>query len=285
MRGFVIYRKGPHLGVEVDGKVYLSVPKSKLKGNIFVGDFVEGEILDDKSFMIEQVLERKNLLPRPKVANVDRVLVVFSYKQPDLGPLHLDGILAVLEKEDIEPVIVFNKKDLADENEREKWLNVYREIGYEVIESSTVTGEGLERIRESIKGYITVLAGPSGSGKTSIINSIIPGLELKVQEVGKHGKGRHTTTDIMLVKNPDGGYVCDTPGFGRLEITEFVRYDEFPKLYREFRKFKCAFPDCTHTAEPACGVIGNVRPERYRTYVILLNKLKEVKVERFHKGT
>jgi len=285
MRGFVVYKKGPHLGVEVDGKVYISVPRSKLKGNVFVGDFVEGEILDDRNIRILNVLDRKNLLLRPRVANVDRVLVVFSYKQPDLDPLHLDGILAVLEKQGIEPIIVFNKKDLADESERERWLKVYREIGYEVIESSTVTGEGLKEIRERIKGYLTVLAGPSGSGKTSIINSILPGLELKVREVGKHGKGRHTTTDITLVKNPDGGYICDTPGFGKFEISEFINYDELPKLYREFGRFKCAFPDCTHTVEPGCGVIGNVRPERYRTYVILLNKLAEVRDGRFRKGT
>ncbi len=285
MRGLVIYRKGPHLGVEVNGKVYISVPKSKLKGKIFVGDLVEGEILDDMNFRVDEVLERKNLLPRPKVANVDKVLVVFSYKKPDLDPLHLDGILAVLEKENIEPIIVFNKKDLADDDEREKWLKIYEEIGYDVIESSTVTGEGLNEIKESIKGYTTVLAGPSGSGKTSIINSILPGLKLRVQEVGRQGRGKHTTTDITLLKNPDGGYLCDTPGFGRFDITEFVDYAELPKLYREFGKFKCAFPDCTHTVEPACGVIGNIRPERYRTYVILLNKLKEVKGGRVHKGT
>ncbi|MEO0138628.1 MAG: ribosome small subunit-dependent GTPase A [candidate division WOR-3 bacterium] len=276
MRGFVVYKKGPHLGVEVNGDVYLSIPKSKLRGNVFVGDFVEGEVIDDQHFRIDDVVDRKNLLPRPRVANVDKVLVVFSFKKPDLDPLHLDGILAVLEKEDIEPLIVLNKKDLVGEDEAKHWVDIYTGAGYDVITSSTITGEGLEGIRAKIKGQLTVLAGPSGSGKTSIINSFMPDLKLKVQEVGRYGKGRHTTTDITLVKNPDGGYICDTPGFAKFYIEEFVDYHELPRLYREFKRFTCKFSDCTHTGEPGCGVVGNIHPERYKTYMILLNRLKNV---------
>ncbi|MEO0213977.1 MAG: GTPase RsgA, partial [candidate division WOR-3 bacterium] len=138
MRGFVVYKKGPHLGVEVNGDVYLSIPKSKLRGNVFVGDFVEGEVIDDQHFRIDDVVDRKNLLPRPRVANVDKVLVVFSFKKPDLDPLHLDGILAVLEKEDIEPLIVLNKKDLVGEDEAKHWVDIYTGAGYDVITSSTI---------------------------------------------------------------------------------------------------------------------------------------------------
>ncbi len=276
MRGLVVYRKGPHLGVEANGKVYISIPKNKLKGKIFVGDIVHGESIDDTHFRIYDVEPRKNLLPRPKVANVDMVLVVFSIKQPDIDPLHLDGILAVLEKESIVGVIVINKKDLAKDEEIKRWMRIYEDAGYNVIACSTITGEGLKEIKEIISGKITVLAGPSGSGKTSIINSFIPGMNLKVGEVGKFGRGRHTTTDIKLIKNPDGGYVCDTPGFAKFKIHDFVSYEELPRLYREFNRFKCRFNDCTHTVEPGCGVMGNVSPERYRTYVIMLNELKDV---------
>ncbi len=280
MIGHVVYKKGPHLGVEVEGKAYISLPRKKLKGQVFVGDYVEVEVVDDQHVRILAVKDRKNLLPKPKVANVDLAVVVFSLRLPDLDNLHLDSILAILEKHEVEALIVLNKIDIAPREEYDRWRYIYENAGYEVIGTSAITGEGLEELKERIAGKTVVLAGPSGAGKTSLIKAFMPELELKVGRIGRHGKGRHTTTDITLVKAPFGGYICDTPGFAKVEISYFVDGRELPRLYREFRRFPCKFSDCTHIHEPGCGVLenigeepGKVHPERYRTYRLLMRKL------------
>ncbi len=280
MKGHVVYKKGPHLGVEVGGEVYIAIPKKKLKGKVFVGDYVEVEVVDDEHARILDLHDRKNLLPKPRVANVDVAVVVFSLRLPDIDNLHLDSILAVLEKYGVEALIVLNKVDLAPEGEFERWRYIYENAGYDVVGTSAITGEGLEDLRKRIEGKTVVLAGPSGAGKTSLIKAFMPGLNLKVGRIGRHGRGRHTTTDITLIKTPFGGYVCDTPGFAKVEISHFVDGRELPKLYREFRRFQCGFSDCTHIHEPGCGVLenvgeepGKVHPERYRTYRLLMKKL------------
>lgn len=283
MIGHVVYKKGPHLGVEVEGKVYLSLPRKRLKGKVFVGDYVEVEVVDDQHVRILDIKERRNLLPKPRVANVDLAVVVFALRLPDLDNLHLDAILAILEKYDVEALVVLNKLDIAPREEYERWRYIYTNAGYEVVGTSAITGEGLEELKEKIKGKTVVLAGPSGAGKTSLIKAFMPELELKVGRIGRHGKGRHTTTDITLIKTPFGGHICDTPGFARVEISHFVSKEELPRLYREFRKFPCKFSDCTHIHEPGCGVLANVgeepgkiHPERYRTYRLLMKKLAGV---------
>ncbi len=266
--------------MEVGGEVYIAIPKKKLKGKVFVGDYVEVEVVDDEHARILDLHDRKNLLPKPRVANVDVAVVVFSLRLPDIDNLHLDSILAVLEKYGVEALIVLNKVDLAPEGEFERWRYIYENAGYDVVGTSAITGEGLEDLRKRIEGKTVVLAGPSGAGKTSLIKAFMPGLNLKVGRIGRHGRGRHTTTDITLIKTPFGGYVCDTPGFAKVEISHFVDGRELPKLYREFRRFQCGFSDCTHIHEPGCGVLenvgeepGKVHPERYRTYRLLMKKL------------
>ncbi len=279
----MVYKKGPHLGVEVGERVFISLPRKRLRGQVYVGDFVEVDVVDDRHVRIKEVYERKNLLPKPKVANVDLLVAVFSLRLPKLDNLHLDSVLAISEKYGVDSLVVLNKLDLAGEEEFLRWRSVYEGAGYSVIGTSAITGEGLERLKAEISGKTVVLAGPSGAGKTSIIRKLAPGVNLKVGRIGRHGRGRHTTTDITLVKLPEGGYVCDTPGFAKVEISFFVGRDELPRLYREFRRFSCRFSDCTHTHEPGCGVLGNVgeepgkvHPERYRTYRVLLEKLQRV---------
>jgi len=263
----------------VEDRTYIGLPKKRLRGRIFVGDLVEAEVVDKKHVKLLHLLPRKNLLPKPKVANVDLAVVVFALKLPNIDPLHLDSILAILEKHGVESLVVLNKVDLAEPQEYEQWRFIYENAGYKVVGTSVKTGEGLDTLREAIKGKTVVLAGPSGAGKTSLIN-VLTGLSLKVGEIGRHGKGRHTTTDITLLEAPFGGYVCDTPGFAKVEISHFVEAHELPKLYREFLRFGCRFSDCTHLHEPGCGVIANigekagkVHPERYRTYRLLMKKL------------
>jgi len=270
--------------VEVEGKIYISLPRKRLKGNVFVGDFVEVEITDDRHVRILDVYERRNLLPKPKVANVDLTLVVFSLRLPDLDNLHLDAILAILEKHGIDALIVLNKSDIAPPEDRERWKFIYTNAGYDVITISAITGEGLDTLKDRIAGKTVVLAGPSGAGKTSLIKALMPDLNLKVGRIGRHGRGRHTTTDITLIRTPFGGYVCDTPGFAKVEISHFVDRRELPRLYREFGRFPCKFSDCTHLHEPGCGVLahiseepGYIHPERYRTYKLLMRKLGAIR--------
>ena len=254
-------------------------PRGKIREEMYPGDRV---IVEDE--MVEELLPRENLLIRPKVANVDQVLLVQSLKDPKVNLKLLDRFLILIESFDYNPLIVINKMDLiADLNEEiENALDAYRDAGYNVFLTSVEDGTGIERVKEAIADGITVLAGPSGVGKTALLNVLIPGANLKVGDISKKLKrGTHTTREVRLLKMDNSGWVADTPGFSTLEL-DGIEAEDLKFYFPEFRQHlsKCKFNNCNHIHEPGClikekveeGELASSRYESYKTYFEMLEE-------------
>ena len=195
----------------------------KDKQKPLVGDNVEIEVLDEqeKEGSVTAILPRKNSLIRPAVANVDQAFVIFAMENPKPNFMLLDRFLIMMEKENVPAVICFNKKDLAKQEELELLYETYKSCGYDVIFSSTFNGEGLDEIREILKGKTTVVAGPSGVGKSSITNALQENVQMETGEISKKLKrGKHTTRHSQVIPVGHDTYLMDTPGFSSLYLTD-----------------------------------------------------------------
>jgi len=252
-----------------------------------IGDRVRITVLEDGSGMIEEIEERKQAIirldPRPQgeyqqilLANADQAVFVFACARPDPRMKMLDRFLVIAEKQEIPPVVVANKVDLVGGEKAESIFGLYSEIGYPVIYTSAKSGQGVEKLRATLRGKISALVGPSGAGKSSLLNAMQPGLGLEVNEISKAmNKGKHTTVVRQMFPLAEGGYVADTPGWKALALwdTEPEEVDGyFPEL-RELVAY-CQFSDCTHIHEPGCAVLeavekGNVHRDRYESYLRL----------------
>ncbi len=288
-RGLVVERVAQLIRVYIEeDDIYLrGIPRGKVikKTRIYAGDYVKGEIVNDV-FAIEDIEERKNVLIRPPIANVDRVICVMTIRKPEFDNYLLDSLLVVYDHVNCEPVILFNKVDILDEEgkkELEKWTNIYTDAGYDVVHVSAKTGEGLEKMVDLVEGEICILAGPSGVGKSSILKALT-GEELKTQEVSeKTERGRHTTTGVKLLPFGKGSFIGDTPGFSKVEPLEFVRKKDIRNYFREFLRYECKYPDCTHTREPGCEVKealrrGEISCDRFKSYLKMMKEyLEELK--------
>ncbi len=281
VKGIVTYRSAGSSKITLLNtfETFNGILRKKIKKlKLYAGDFVEGEVIDD-SFVIEKIRQRKNLLNRPPVANVDNVLVVNAIKNPDFDNFLLDNFLAVYEFKGLEPVIIFNKTDLLKDSEKEllqKWMNIYKKAGYETKAISAIEDEEVENLKDFIKGDISILAGPSGVGKSSILSRLL-NIPVKTGEVSeKLKRGRHTTTAVTLYRFNENSYIADTPGFSRVEATYFMDKKEVRLYFREFLRYSCKFPDCTHTNEPGCEVKeavkrGEISCERFKSYLKIMN--------------
>ncbi len=286
-KGLVVERVAQLIRVYVpsEGRTLRGVPRGKVlkRTKIYAGDRVLGDIVDAETFAIEEVEERKNVLIRPPIANVDRVICVMTIRKPEFDNYLLDSLLVVYDHVGCEPVILFNKVDLLDSKEikeLERWTELYRSAGYDVVHVSAKTGRGLERVVELVKGGICILAGPSGVGKSSILRALT-GEELRTGKVSERTeRGRHTTTGVRLIPFGEGSFIGDTPGFSRVEVLQFVRKKEVKNYFREFLRYECRYPDCTHVREPGCGVKealkrGEISCERYKSYLKMLREYVE----------
>lgn len=263
------------------------------KNNIapVVGDRLVFEILQDNKGIITEISPRKNVLIRPAISNLDRLFIVSAYDTPAPSALVIDRLTAIALNNNIEPVIVFNKCDLGS---MKKWYEIYHSSGFKTIIASGETGEGCDEITELLKGKVSAFTGNSGVGKSSIINQILPALDLKTGEVSdKLGRGRHTTRHIELF-SAFGGYVADTPGFSSLDIekTMPLKKEELQFIFPEFSDYlgKCRFTSCTHTVEKDCAVINAVNDKkiqvsRFESYKSIYAELKDIKEwEKKHNG-
>jgi ribosome biogenesis GTPase len=272
---------GYYYVLDRDDTLYTCKVKGRMKQKHFVlatGDYVVAETEGNEG-MIRTVLERKNLLQRPLIANLDCFFAVFACKDPDPSFLLIDKLLALSECAHIPTALVLNKIDLVTENFIECFRRVYEPLGIPVIAIEAKSGRNIESVRERIKGSTVAFGGPSGVGKSTLLNHLDPSFSLKTGAVsGKIGRGRHTTRFTQLLAY-NGGFIADTPGFGNIDLAEL----ELPSAedgFREFRPYKgqCRFTGCTHTHEPDCAVKealqkGRIAQSRYDSYVMIRQEL------------
>lgn len=288
--GTVLRSHGGIYEVETEGGIVDATLRGRLKreqrigDKVVAGDSVEIEPGDADSWTIEEVHDRRSSLVRkapgkaPKakviVANVDQVAVVFSAARPDPHLRMLDRFLVLCEYSELDAIIIVNKTDLVGEAAARELFGVYADIGYSVIYTSVKAGAGVTAMSEQICGRITALAGPSGVGKSSLLNSIQPGLALRVASVSDAvQKGRHTTVTAQLIPLDCGGYVADTPGLRELGLWG-IDSDDMDHCFPEFRGYLggCRYGNsCTHTHEPGCLVRsavedGGIAETRYDSY-------------------
>lgn len=248
-----------------------------------VGDNVELDILDEvkKKGNITKILKRDNELVRPAVANIDQAMVVFAIADPMPNLNLLDRFLVMMERNNINTIICFNKIDLVEEEKVIEMKNIYVKAGYHVIFTSTYNRMGVLDVKRLIEGKTTVFAGPSGVGKSSLLNMLAPDANAEIGELSeKIKRGKNTTRHSEIINAFEDTYICDTPGFSSLYVTDFEKED-LKNYFREFDFFtgKCRFKGCNHVSEPDCKLRdavhnGIISKGRYVNYLLLYDELK-----------
>ncbi len=303
-KGRVIKSTGSFYDIQAeDGKIY----KAKIRGKfrlknlkttnpVAVGDWVMFEIKPDGMAVIKEILPRKNHLLRKSTnlskkyhilaSNIDQVFVIYTPKYPETLLSFLDRILLSAEAYHIPVKLLINKMDLFKDDAEaldkiENFKRIYSKTGYPILEVSAKTGENLDKLKDWMKDQVSMFTGNSGVGKSSLINAVVPGLNIKTKPVSEvHAQGRHTTTFAQMYPLPFGGYIIDTPGvraFGTVESQASEVRNYFP----EIRRFQhaCKFNDCMHINEPQCAVKqkveeGEIPVERYRSYLDIVDEIR-----------
>ena len=282
-----------------DGAVVSCRPAGKLRlkgyrstNPVAVGDLVDYDTVEDGTGVISNIHERTNCIVRKSVnlsheshvvaANLNRAFLVVTMSSPRTSTGFMDRFLVTAEAYGIPTTIVLNKTDALSEDERKEaaaLAQTYRDAGYGWLEVSAHNGDGMGELTAALAQGIHVLSGHSGVGKSTLINRLIPGLELKTAEVSEsHHKGRHTTTFAEMHALPEGGYLVDTPGikgFGLVTIERDTLHHHFPEFFRLLPR--CKFHNCVHHKEPGCAVRealdkGEISASRYKNYLEMLEE-------------
>ncbi|MFW5480015.1 MAG: ribosome small subunit-dependent GTPase A [Prevotella sp.] len=307
MKGLVIKNTGSWYSVKTDEG---NLVECKIKGNfrlkgirstnpVAVGDRVEIVTNQEGTAFISGIEDRRNYIIRKSqnlskqshiiAANVDLAFLVATIAHPQTSTTFIDRFLASAEAYSVPVVIVFNKVDLLQDDEDamrylDMMVNLYETVGYRCVRVSAVTGEGLDQLQSMLHDQITLLSGNSGVGKSTIINQLLPGVNLRTAEISEaHDTGMHTTTFSEMLPLPQGGYLIDTPGvkgFGSFDMQP----EEIGSYFKEIFHFSkdCRFSNCTHTHEPGCAVIKAVEDHyialsRYQSYLGMLKDKDENK--------
>lgn len=303
--GLVISRFGQHADIEAaDGSITRCNIRRTISSLVTGDRVVWRPALQTQenvrvNGIVEAVHERTSVLTRPDyydgikpiAANIDQIIIV-SAILPELSLNIIDRYLVACETLNIEPLIVLNKVDMLDAESRamvSEWMQIYKDIGYRVLEVSSYTKEGLEALTQALIGRISIFAGQSGVGKSSLLNTLLPLMEesILVNQVSDNsGLGQHTTTASRLYHFPLGGDVIDSPGvreFGLWHLTP----EQVTKGFIEFRPFLggCKFRDCKHNDDPGCLITeavdkGEIAPTRFENYHRILESMSQVKVRK-----
>lgn len=273
--------------VSIGNNVY----PSKAKGNFrnkkitpVVGDKVDIHVENGLGFILK-IHPRSVLLHRPEVSNVDKCFVLTSIKSPNINLMLLDKYLLMIEKNNIDCVIVFNKSDLVSENERNLFAEIYRNIGYKVIFNSNESSHVNEELLKEFKNHISCVIGPSGAGKSSTLKKLFPNENFvsgKISE--KTQRGKQTTRHIEIKMVDENTYVLDTPGFSSFDLSFLKDKSEIKNNFLEFRKnsSKCKFNNCDHINEPKCEIkklleSGEISKSRYDNYLKIVEKYEKIR--------
>ena len=237
------------------------------------GDYVELQFEENTDPVISEVLERKNVIIRPPLANVDIMVLVVSSCEPEPNLFVLDKLTAIFESKGIETVYAFTKIDRV---RAEEYAGIYENIGYKTFMIDNTTGEGSALLADYLKGKTSALIGNTGVGKSSLMNYIAPVAEHKTSEISrKLGRGRHTTREVKLYRLDGSTYIADTPGFSTVEVSKYgvIASSEVAECFREFSMYtdKCRFRDCAHIKEDSCAVRaavkdGSIAASRHESY-------------------
>jgi len=284
MVGKIIKGIGGFYYVKTDDTVVECKARGKFRNESLVptiGDYVEISSKDGKTGAIEKILDRKNILLRPTVSNVDQIAIVISAAAPQTDFLFVDKITAMAEAQGIQILICINKSDL---DCGENFKKVYNGI-YTVINVSAKDGKGIDELKLRLMGKTTVFTGMSGVGKSSLLMKLT-GFDVEVGEISlKTERGKHTTRHVEMFDISDDTILIDTPGFSSLDIDNvlFGIKDTLDCAFPEFEQYKCdcRFFDCKHLKGNNCGVIsavlnGNIAKSRYESYLILHESLKKI---------
>lgn len=279
----------------ISGFYYVSTPDGiieckargvfrKIGDSPLVGDRVSITVLSNGKGIVEDILQRRNFLNRPPVANVDKLFIVSAFSVPAPSPLVIDSMTAVAEDKGIEPVIVFNKCDMGDFTEI---AALYKGAGFKTYVVSAAEHSGIDDLLCELSNSVSVFAGNTGVGKSTLLNLLLDGVSLKTGEVSeKLGRGRHTTRHVELFPLKNGGFVADTPGFSSLDVERenLVYKENLQFAFRDFEPYigKCRFTSCTHTGEKGCAIAsalqsGKIAASRYESYTQLYSALAQHK--------
>lgn len=305
MKGLVIKNTGSWYTVRTDNG---DTVESKIKGNfrlkgirstnpVAVGDRVEIALNQEGTAFITAIEDRRNYIVRKSqnlskqshiiAANVDQAFLIVTVSHPQTSTTFIDRFLASAEAYSVPVVLVFNKTDLLSPEElhyQAMMVRLYETVGYECRQISAATGEGVAPLIDLLQGKETVLSGNSGVGKSTLINTLVPGAQLRTAEISDaHDAGMHTTTFSEMLQLADGGYIIDTPGirgFGTFDMEP----EEISSYFKEIFRFSkdCRFSNCTHTHEPGCAVLDAVENHyiavsRYQSYLSMLEDKDEGK--------
>ena len=248
------------------------------------GDMVEITV-EGKKGMVEKILPRRNCFVRPAVANVDALVVFAANVNPVTEPFLIDRVAAIAGDQEVEVILCVNKCDL---DPAVDLIRIYRNAGFIVIQASAETGQGVEELRTLLQGKLTAFTGNTGVGKSSMLNRLCPELALATGEVSeKLGRGRHTTRHVELYKLDEETYVADTPGFSSFDTDQMdvILKENLQYAFPDFAPYAgtCQFHDCSHRAEPGCGVraaleAGKIEKTRYDSYLKLYEKASQIKL-------